>query len=156
MSAASHASNLFASLPLMALLLAGFALLVWNRRDKASTERKVSQLDQELDLIRNKLTLVGTEGFPGGKILETIGYIDATSDIEATSAWEYRLAEREAMLKLTRSALSIGANALIGVRKVNSGYDQAGSRWRVARVSYCGTAILSIKARNERFSEDNP
>ncbi len=142
MSAASHASNLFGTLPLMTLLLAVFAFLVWNRRDKASTERRIAQLDQELDLIRNQITLVTTDGFPGGRILKTVGYIEATSDIEATSAWEYRLAEKEAMLKLAKLALSLGANALIGIRKINASYDQSGSRWRISRVTYCGTAVI--------------
>ena len=142
MSAASHASNLFGTLPVLALLLAGFAFLVWNRRDKALTEKKIAQIDQELDLIRNQITLVTTDGFSEGRILKTFGYIESTSDIEATSAWEYRLAEKEAMLKLARSALSVGANALIGVRKINASYDQSGSRWRISRVAYCGTAVI--------------
>ncbi len=156
MSAASHASNLFGTLPLLALLLAGFAFLVWNRRDKASTEKRIAKLDQDLDSIRNQITLVTTDGFSGGKTLKTFGYIESTSDIEATSAWEYRLAEKEAILKLANSALSIGANALIGIRKINANYAQAGSRWRVARVSYCGTAILSIKPGEQKFSESKP
>lgn len=147
MSAASHASNLFGTLPLLALLLAGIAFFAWNRRDKASTEKKIAQLDQELDSIRNQISLVTTDGFSGGKILKTVGYIEATSDIEATSAWEYRLAENEAMLKLAQTALSHGANAIVGVRKINAGYCQAGSRWRIARVAYCGTAVVKSTDR---------
>lgn len=142
MSAASHASNLFGTLPLMALLLAVFAFLVWNRRDKAATEKRIAQLDQELELIRNQITLVTTDGFSGGRILKTVGYIEAISEIEAASAWEYRLAEKEAMLKLAKLALSLGANALIGIRKINASYDQSGSRWRISRVTYCGTAVI--------------
>lgn len=142
MSAASHASNLFGTLPLMAFLLAVFAFLVWNRRDKASTEKKIAKIDQELDLIRNQITLVTTDGFSEGRILKTFGYIESTSDMEASSGWEYRLAEKEAMLKLAQTALSLGANAVVGVIKINVGYDQAGSRWHISRVAYCGTAVV--------------
>lgn len=141
MSAATHASPLFGALPLMALLLAGFALILWNRRDKASTEKKIAQIDQELDLIRNQILLVSTGELPNGSIVKTIGYIEAISDMEAASAWEYRLAEKDALLKLAQTALGKGANAVVGIRKFNAHYDQAGSKWCVSRVAYCGTAV---------------
>lgn len=143
MSAASHASNLFGTLPILALLLAWVAFLVWNRRDKASTEKKIAQLDQQIDSIRNQITLVTTDGFSGGRILKTVGYIEAISEIEAASAWEYQLAEKDALIKLAQAALGDGANAVVGIRKINACYDQAGSRWHISRVAYCGTALVT-------------
>lgn len=142
MSAATHASTLFGVLPLIALLMAGFALILWNKRDQALTEKKIAQIDQELDLIRNQILLVSTGKLPNGSVVKTIGYIEAISDVEAASAWEYRLAEKEAMLKLAQTAVSLGANAVVGVIKINVGYDQAGSRWHISRVAYCGTAVV--------------
>ena len=35
------------------------------------------------------------------------------------------------------------ANAVVGIKKINAHYDQAGSQWRVSRVAYCGTAVVS-------------
>jgi uncharacterized protein YbjQ (UPF0145 family) len=68
--------------------------------------------------------------------------VEALSDTEAASDWEYRLAEKQALLGLARQGLGIGANAIVGVRKSNAHYDQAGSKWRVARVTYAGTAVV--------------
>ena len=70
-----------------------------------------------------------------------MGYIEALSEIEAASDLEYRLAEKDALLKLARKATGIGADAVVGVRKISAHYDQAGSKWRVSRVAYYGTAL---------------
>ncbi len=143
MTAATQASTLFHVLPLMALLLAGLALICWNRHDKTLTEIKIAQLDRELETIRSRVTLVSTGKLQAGRVVKSIGYIEGISDMEVSSAWEYRLAEKEAMLKLALNALESGANAVIGVHKINSHYSQAGSRWCIARVCYCGTAVIA-------------
>ncbi|TXT22440.1 MAG: hypothetical protein FD134_2470 [Gallionellaceae bacterium] len=46
-----------------------------------------------------------------------LGYVEAISPTEAASDWEYRLAEKDALLKLSKKARGIGANAVIGIRK---------------------------------------
>lgn len=143
-AAATQTSTLLGALPLFALLLAAVALLRWNRRSKAVTEPQIDQLEHELALIRNQILLVTTDDVPGGRVVKTIGYVEAHSETEAASDWEYRLAEKDALLKLAQKALGIGANAVVGIRKINAHYDQAGSQWRVSRVTYCGTAIRCI------------
>ena len=100
------------------------------------------QLEHELDLIRNQILMVTTDDLPGFMIVKTIGYVEALSESEAASDWEYRLAEKEALLKLAQKAREIGADAVIGIRKNNAQYDQAGSQWLVSRVTYCGTAVI--------------
>lgn len=142
-AAATHTNGLFGVLPLFALLLAGAALLRWNRRSKASVEPQLDQLEHDLDLIKTQILLVTTDILPGCRVVKTIGYVESLSETEAASDWEYRIAEKEALLALAQKAISIGANAVVGIKKINAHYDQAGSQWRVSRVTYCGTAIIS-------------
>ena len=141
-AAATQSSSLFGTFPLFTLLLAGAALLRWSRRSKARMKPQRDQLEHELDLIRNQILMVTTDDLPGFMIVKTIGYVEALSESEAASDWEYRLAEKEALLKLAQKAREIGANAVIGIRKNNAQYDQAGSQWLVSRVTYCGTAVI--------------
>ena len=142
-NAATQSSSLFGALPLFALLLAGVALLRWNRRSKARVEPQLDQLEHDLDLIKTQILLVTTDILPGCRVVKTIGYVESLSETEAASDWEYRIAEKEALLGLAQKALGIGANSVVGVRKINAHYDQAGSQWRVSRVAYCGTAVVS-------------
>lgn len=141
-AAATQSSSLLGVLPLFALLLAGAALIRWNRRSRTTAVPQIAQLDSELDLIKKQILLVTTDDLPGIGIAKTLGYIEALSPTEAASDWEYRLAEKDALLKLAQKARSIGANAVVGVRKTNAHYDQAGSQWQVSRVMYCGTAVI--------------
>jgi uncharacterized protein YbjQ (UPF0145 family) len=130
------------ALPLFALLLAGAALFRWIRKSKSMAEPKLDKLERELDLIRNQVLLVTTDDLPGIRITKALGYIEALSPTEAASDWEYRLAEKDALLSLAMKARDIGANAVVGIRKTNAHYDQAGSQWRISRVTYCGTAVI--------------
>ena len=141
-AAATQSSSLLGVLPLFALLLAGAALIRWSRRTKAKAEPQLDQLKHELDLIRIQILLTTTDDVPGFRIAKTLGYVEALSPTEAASDWEYRLAEKDALLKLAQKARSIGANAVVGIRKTNAHYDQAGSQWQVSRVMYCGTAVI--------------
>ncbi len=53
-AAATHTNGLIGALPLFALLLAGAALLRWNRRSKAAAIPRIAQLERELDLIKSQ------------------------------------------------------------------------------------------------------
>ena len=143
-AAATQTSNLLGALPPLALLLMAIAIFRWNRRSKATAAPRRAQLEYELDLIRNQILLVTTDNVPGRRISRTIGYVESLSETEAASDWEYRLAEKDALLRLAKKALGLGANAVVGIRKINAHYDQAGSQWRVSRVIYSGTAIVAI------------
>ena len=143
-AAATQTSNLLGALPLLALLLIAVTIFHWNRRYKTTVAPRLAQLERELDLIRNQILLVTTDNVPGRRISRTIGYVESLSETEAASDWEYRLAEKDALLRLAKKALGIGANAVVGIRKINAHYDQAGSQWRVSRVIYSGTAIVAI------------
>lgn len=142
-AAATQTNSLFGALPLFALLLAGAALFRWNHRSKTTAVPRFDQLERELDLIKNQILLITTDNIPDRKIVKTIGYVEDISEIEAASDWEYRIAEKDALLRMARKAKNMGANAVVGVRKINAHYDQAGSQWRVSRVAYCGTAVVS-------------
>ena len=142
-AAATQTNSLFGALPLFTLLLAGAALFRWNRRFKTTAVPRIAQLERELDLIKSQILLVTTDMLPGCRVVKTIGYVESLSETEAGSDWEYRIAEKEALLGLAQKAVGIGANAVVGIKKINAHYDQAGSQWRVSRVAYCGTAVVS-------------
>lgn len=141
-AAATQSSSLLGVLPLLALVLVGAALLRWSRRAKAKIKPQLDQLEHELDLIRSQILLVTTDDVPGIRVAKTLGYVEALSPTEAASDWEYSLAEKDALLRLAQKARNIGANAVVGIRKTNAHYDQAGSQWQVSRVTYCGTAVI--------------
>jgi uncharacterized protein YbjQ (UPF0145 family) len=141
-AAATESSGLLGALPLFAIFLVGVALFRWIRKSKSMIEPKLDKLEHELELIRSQILLVTTDDVPGCKIAKTLGYIEALSPTEAASDWEYRLAEKDALLRLAKKARDMGANAVVGIRKTNAHYDQAGSQWRISRVTYCGTAVI--------------
>lgn len=141
-TAAVQTSSLMTWLPLAAILLAVSILIKWGRQNRHRDTKRLNQLDAALASIREQLFLVSTESVPERSIVKTIGFVESMSGIEATSDADYLLAEREALLELGRQALAMGANAIVGLRKTNSHYDQAGSQWRVSRVTYLGTAVV--------------
>ena len=141
-TAALQTTNLMAWLPLAAVLLAISILIKWGRQNRQRNNQLLNQLDAALTSIRDELFLVSTESVPDRSIVKTLGFVESMSGIEATSNADYLLAEREALLALGKQALAMGANAIVGLRKTNTHYDQAGSQWRVSRVTYLGTAVV--------------
>ena len=135
-------SGLLGALPLFSFLLAAVVLLRWSHSSKAIIKPQLDQLEHELDLIRSQVLLVTTDNLVGFRIVKTIGYVEALSPTEAASDWEYCIAEKDALLRLAQKARSVGGNAVIGLRKTTAHYDQVGSRWRVSRVTYSGTAVI--------------
>ncbi len=141
-TAAVQTSSLMTWLPLAAILLAVSILIKWGQQNRHRDTKRLNQLDAALASIREQLFLVSTESVPERSIVKTIGFVESMSGIEATSDADYLLAEREALLELGMQALAMGANAIVGLRKTNTHYDQAGSQWRVSRVTYLGTAVV--------------
>ena len=141
-TAAVQTSNLMAWLPLATRLLAISIFIKWGKQNRHRDTQRLNQLDAALRSIREQLFLVSTDSVPERAIVKTIGFVESMSGIEATSDADYLLAEREALLALGRQALAMGANAIVGLRKTNTNYDQAGSQWRVSRVTYLGTAVV--------------
>lgn len=141
-TAAVQTSNLMTWLPLAVMLLAAAILMTWRRQNRRLDTHRLAQLDTALATIREQVLLVSTETVPHRSIVKTIGFLESMSGIEVTSDGDYRIAEKEALLGLGRQALSVGANAIVGLSKIHNHYDQAGSQWRVSRVTYSGTAIV--------------
>lgn len=108
---------------------------------KAQIAAASIQVAREHDSIMRRMVAVNTAHVAGHKIVESIGYIEGLSSIEADSAEGYELAEKDALLTLMKRGEGLGANAVINVKKHLSHYTQQGSAWRVARVSYSGTAV---------------
>ena len=130
-AASTQASSVFWFLPVLGLLLIGVVMFRWSRRAKTTT-RRLEEVERELATVQGQILLVTTSAVPGGRTVRSLGYVEALSDTEAASDWEYRLAEKQALLGLAREGLGIGANAIVGVRKSNAHYDQPGRSggWR--------------------------
>ena len=141
-AAATQTGDVYWFVPLFGLLLIVVVMFRWSRRCKARTSRRLDELERELATLRSHILLVTTSAVPGVRTVKTLGYVEVLSDTEAASDGEYRLAEKQALLGLARQGLAMGANAIVGVRKSNAHYDQAGSKWRVSRVTYMGTAAI--------------
>lgn len=145
MTAASHASSFIGVAPIVAILAATLIAFLWHRKNKTSEPLALKRINQELDALQKTMLLATTDTVLGVEITKTIGYVEALSDVEVASDRDYRLAERDALLRLAKAAQAKGANAVIGIRKAYAGYDQFGSQWRVSRVTYSGTAVM-VKA----------
>lgn len=142
-AAATHTSSLFGWIPILACVLAGFTLYRWQRRNRSIDRRQIDLMLSDLEALKRHVLLVSTDQLPSRTVIRTIGYLESLSAVEAASDADYRLAECDALLSLTRDAHARGANAIIGLRKTHAHYDQAGSQWRVSRVIYSGTAIVA-------------
>lgn len=142
MSAATQSSAALGWIPILATIFATYIMYKWLKRIRGIDVMRMKKLDADIDDIKQHLLLVTTESVPGHPIIKTLGYHEAMSPIEAGSDSDYRIAEREALLAFARLVVAHGANAAIGLRKTNAHYDQAGSQWRISRVSYSGTAVV--------------
>lgn len=145
MTAASHASSFIGMAPIVAILTAALIAFLWHRKNKPSDSPALNRINQELDALQKTMLLATTDSIPGVEITKTFGYVEALSDVEVASDRDYRLAERDALLRLAKAAQAKGANAVVGIRKSYAGYDQSGSQWRISRVTYSGTAVM-VKA----------
>jgi hypothetical protein len=134
MTTASHSSSFIGMAPIVAILAATFIAFLWHRKNKPSESPALNRINRELDALQETMLLATTDTVPGVEISKTIGYVEALSDVEVASDRDYRLAERDALLRL--------AKAVIGIRKAYAGYDQSGSQWRISRVTYTGTAAM--------------
>ncbi len=127
----------------MEIFLPIFLAIFWlPRRGKTGAERRREELTREIDRLKDQILLVTTNVVPGERTAKTLGDVEALSRTEAASDWDFRLAEKEALLDLARQGIAMGANAIVGLRKTHAHYDQPGSKWRVSRVAYQGTAIV--------------
>lgn len=142
MAAATQSGTALGGIPILAIIFATYIMYRWLKSSRGIDVTRIKKLDADIDDIKKHLLLVSTETVPGHSIIKTLGYHEAMSPIEAGSDSDYRIAEREALLAFARLVIAQGANAAIGLRKTNAHYDQAGSQWRISRVSYSGTAVV--------------
>lgn len=142
MTAASHSSSFIGMTPILATLAATLIAFLWHRKNRTSESPALNRINQELDALQKTMLLATTDTVPGVEITRTIGYVEALSDVEVASDRDYRLAERDALLRLAKAAQAKGATAVVGIRKTYASYDQSGSEWRISRVTYSGTAIV--------------
>lgn len=141
MTAASHSNSFIGMAPIVAIIAATFIAILWHRKNKPSESPALNRVNRELDALQETILLATTDTVSGLEITKTLGYVEALSDVEVASDRDYRLAERDALLRLAKAAQTKGANAVIGIRKAYASYDQSGSQWRISRVAYTGTAV---------------
>lgn len=126
---------------LIAIVATGFLIIVLRLKQNSNAVKKSGQIENEINSLGKEILVVTGDTVPGKKILQVLGAVRAVSDTQASSNQEFDLAEKEAMKKLMMSAMSMRANAVIGLKHSTGTYQQQNSNWKVSQVVYVGTAV---------------
>ena len=105
-------------------------------------QKIINRTNNEMLELGKHILVVSSGYIPGEEIHHVVGHVTGTSWIEASSPEETDAAEREAKLDLMRTALNMGANAIIDARLTSSSHQQLGTQWMVSKTYYSGTAVV--------------
>jgi uncharacterized protein YbjQ (UPF0145 family) len=119
-----------------------FLIYLPLRRKRQKAQSLVEKTKSELNDLRSRILVVSSSAIPGKEIIQVLGHVTGTSNLEASTPEETDAAERQAMLSLMRNALEMGANAVIVASLSSSTHQQQGSQWMVSKSYYTGTAVL--------------
>ena len=112
-----------------------------QKQRKVEAETKRSEITEELNNFKKDILVVSSPDIPGKTIKNILGLVRGISG-QATTEAEFNRAEAEALKNMINNAVSIGANAIIGVKLTIGAYDQQGSKWQSAQAVYIGTAVV--------------
>ena len=139
-------------LPVFAIIFVMIAVFgfVWPFLHTYRLKRRRINLDKEIQLSQNRITVV-TSDFISGRVTERVlGSVTGTSHIPASNDEERKLAEREAMHSLIEQAFQIGANAVIGLNMTTESFEFTepkkflvlpAATWTATKIVYTGTAV---------------
>ncbi len=131
------------TLPLIAFFGLFFFFIMRITLKAKKQSREVPEINvTELSDPRRKVLVVSANVIPGKEIKDVIGHVCATSRIEASTPRQAEAAEKDAMLNLMKSALEMGANAVIDAKFSTGTFEQQGSKWMVSKAYYSGTAVV--------------
>lgn len=129
------------------LVLFGFA---WPFLHSYRLKRRRINLDKEIQLSQNRITIVTSDSISGRVAEQVLGSVTGTSQIPASNDEERKLAEREAMHSLIKQAFQMGANAVIGLNMTTEDFEFTEPKkflvfpavtWTATKVIYAGTAV---------------
>jgi uncharacterized protein YbjQ (UPF0145 family) len=109
---------------------------------KRKAQKIINRTSGELIELGKKVLVVSSGYIPGKEITHVIGHVTGTSRIEASCPEQADAAEREAKLDLMKTAMNMGANAIIDAKMTSSSHQQQGSQWMVSKTYYTGTAVI--------------
>ncbi len=136
-----------AAILFVVLALFGFA---WPFLHSYRLKRRRINLDTEIRLSQNRITVVTSDSIPERVTKQVLGSVTGTSQIPASNDEERRLAEREAMYSLIEQALQMGANAVIDLNMTTESFEFTEPKkflvfpavtWTATKVIYAGTAV---------------
>ena len=139
-----------AAILFVVLALFGFA---WPFLHSYRLKRRRINLDTEIRLSQNRITVVTSDSIPERATKQVLGSVTGTSQIPASNDEERKLAEREAMYSLIEQALQLGANAVIDLNMTTESFEFTepkkflvfpAATWTATKVIYVGTAVKVI------------
>ena len=134
----------FPTLVLKFLIVAAPFLLVYGFALRAARQRKkklmaVAAIQQVLDEMKDRITVVTTPGVPGREIERVIGPVTAA---EKAYSGYYGAAEKKALLQLMNRAILLGADAVVELRRTSPLRELKGEgAKRLGRIEYIGKAV---------------
>ena len=133
---------LFIGLPLVFIL--GNTLRRLYHSDRTRVDKLEIQLEelQEQGIVVVTGSSVTGRSVMGREITKVIGPIVGYSSVSVDTSGKFQLAEREAMLDLTKKAIEEGANAVIDLRIMMGSPEQAGAQEKNPKITYMGTAVV--------------
>lgn len=138
--------------PAGAILFTVLALfsLAWPFLHSYRLKRRRINLDNEIQLSQNQITVVTSDSIPERVTKQVLGSVTGTSQIPASNDEERKLAEREAMHSLIKQASQMGANAVVGLNMTIESFEFTEPKkflvfpavtWTATKVIYAGTAV---------------
>lgn len=130
--------------------VSAFIALFWPVIHSYRLKRRRIDLDKEIQIYQNRITVVTSDSISGRVTEQVLGSLTGTSQIPASNDEERKLAEREAMHSLIKQAVQMGANAVIGLNMTTESYQFTEPRkflvfpavtWTATKVIYAGTAV---------------
>jgi uncharacterized protein YbjQ (UPF0145 family) len=141
--------------PVLAVIFVVMALfgLAWPFLHTYRMKRRRINLDKEIQIYQNRITIVTSDSISGRVTEQVLGPVTGTSQIPASNDEERKLAEREAMHSLIKQAYQMGANAIIGLNMATESFEFTDPKkfvvfpavtWTATKVVYTGTAVKVI------------
>ncbi|WP_337287630.1 heavy metal-binding domain-containing protein [Candidatus Methylomirabilis sp.] len=124
--------------------------LAWPFLHTYRMKRRRINLDKEIQIYQNRITIVTSDSISGRVTEQVLGSIMGTSHIPAANDEEQKLADREAMHSLIKQAYQMGANAIVGLNMATESFEFTDPKkflvfpavtWTATKVIYTGTAV---------------
>jgi uncharacterized protein YbjQ (UPF0145 family) len=113
-----------------------FALALRESRRVRARQAVLEALDEEIEALRQKVSITTTPEVPGKRVARELGAV--TAEGEAGAGFQ-RVAEKRALLILLQRALALGADAVVNVR--HEGHIPGNTQRKIGRVVLAGTAV---------------